>query len=97
MTPVQPFAVQVVAAALHSCHWYVKVIGLTPLQVPFCTVRVWAWMREPLSDGATRFEGAGACCTVPDCADVAVVAPPLFVAVTSTCTFEPRSPTLLRV
>ena len=85
-----PTSVQFAPALSQRCHFWAKVIGGVPVQVPTCPVSVWPAFAVPVIDGALVLVG-GRETTVAVCADVAVALPKLPVAVTTTWIFFPTS------
>jgi len=74
-------------------HWYVYVIGSVPVQRPRPALSVLPSLDVPDSEGAEVFAGAvPVALTTPVGADVAVVDPDPFDAVTATRSRRPMSP-----
>src|SRR2546421_3482644 len=81
---------QFAPAASQRCHWYVKLIGALPVQVPLAAVSVCPSWAVPLIVGATVFAG-GDGATAAACVLVAAVPPAAFVPVTTSRSVEATS------
>jgi hypothetical protein len=72
------------------CHWYAKLIGRAPLQVPGLAVKVCPCCADPEIVGGETFDG-GLAATTEVGTDEAVADPPELLAVTATTIVLPTS------
>lgn len=79
------------AAGVTAKLWYVKSIGVAPVQLPGLAVSVAPCDAEPEIDGGVACAGPLAAVTTTVCFDTAVLTPALLVAGTSTRMLPPTS------
>src|SRR3954469_20332998 len=72
------------------CHWWLKLSGAVPAQVPVVAVSVRPSRAVPLITGTVLFAG-GSAATAAVCVERAVLEPAVLVAVTETRTVDPTS------
>src|ERR1700685_1054005 len=87
VAPVAPLML-VQVPSRHSCHWYLKDIGVVPVQLPLLTLSALPISSRPEIAGRAVFRGA-----VPEIGEltglVAVVEPATLLAFTTTSTLSP--------